>query len=251
MTDLLVFQEVVAGYLKKVPVLQGISLRVAPGEVVCLIGPNGAGKSTVLRTLSGLLSPMAGQVLFDGEDIGGVRPDLVLRLGVSHVPQGHTAFPDMTVEENLIMGGFTLKDRSELRSRIEEIYEMFPPFADRRKQKAGNLSGGQQKLLEIGRGLMVRPRLMLLDEPSLGLSPKNARLVFDTIGALPASGVTVLMVEQNARSGLQCADRGYVLELGRTRLERPAAELLVDPEVGRLYLGTGLGGRPQNEVSND
>ncbi len=241
MTDLLVFQDVIAGYLKSVPVLQGMTLRVAAGEIVCLIGPNGAGKSTVLRTVSGLLTPTGGRVMFDGEDIGGLRADLVLRKGISHVPQGHTGFPDMTVDENLIMGGFSLENNDEVRARLDEIYEMFPLFVERRRQKAGNMSGGQQKLLEIGRGLMVRPRLMLLDEPSLGLSPKNAKLVFDTVRALPQSGVTVLMVEQNARSGLQCSDRGYVLELGQARMERPAPDLLDDPDVGRLYLGGGLG----------
>lgn len=235
---LLELKNVVAGYLKGVNVLQGVSLHVNPGEIVCLIGPNGAGKSTVLRAISGLLKPTYGEILFDGESICGLRPDLILRRGIAQVPQGHSSFPAMSVHENLLMGGYTLRSRVERRQRLDHIYATFPMLAERRDAKAGNLSGGQQKVLEIGRALMLNPRLMILDEPSLGLAPITARMVFDTIKSLRANtGITILMVEQNARSGLAISDRGYVLELGQERLEGPAQQLLDDPKVAQLYLG--------------
>jgi branched-chain amino acid transport system ATP-binding protein len=235
---LLELNEVVAGYLRGVDVLQGVNLYVNPGELVCLIGPNGAGKSTVLRTISGLLSPSAGQIIFDGENIGGLRPDLVLRKGIAQVPQGHSAFPEMTVHENLLMGAYTLKDKAERKRRLEQVYQMFDLLKERRAEKAGNLSGGQQKVLEVGRALMIKPRMILFDEPSLGLAPKTAKMVFSAIKRLQQeAGITVLMVEQNAKSGLAIADRGYVLELGRERLEGPAGQLLTDPKVAHLYLG--------------
>jgi len=241
MTALLELREVVAGYLRGVHVLQGVSLRVAAGELVSLIGPNGAGKSTVLRTISGLLTPVSGRISFAGRDIGGLRPDLVLRRGIAHVPQGHSAFPDMTVHENLLMGAYTVADRADRRRRLDRVYDLFPLCRDRRDEKAGNLSGGQQKVLEIGRALMLQPAMMLLDEPSLGLAPKVARVVFDTIHRLRTDGgMTILMVEQNAKSALAISDRGYVLDLGRERLEGPAPRLLTDPQVARLYLGAGL-----------
>jgi branched-chain amino acid transport system ATP-binding protein len=229
---------VVAGYLRGVNVLQGVSLRINAGEIVCLIGPNGAGKSTVLRAISGLLAATHGEILFDGDNIAGLRPDLVLRKGITHVPQGHSAFPAMTINENLLLGAYTLRDRAERQRRVEEIYGMFPMLKGRYKAKAGDLSGGQQKVLEIGRALMLRPRLMMLDEPSLGLDPMTVRTVFDTItGLRTEAGITILMVEQNARSGLAISDRGYVLELGHERLEGKASELLNDPKVAQLYLG--------------
>jgi len=235
---LLELQEVVAGYLRGVNVLQGVTLHVDEGEIVCLIGPNGAGKSTVLRTISGLLHPTQGKILFGGKNIGGLRPDLVLHEGIAHVPQGHSSFPAMSVHENLLMGAFILKNRAERNRRLEAIYEMFNLLSERRQSKAGNLSGGQQKLLEIGRALMMSPRMMILDEPSLGLDPKTSRIVFDTIQHLRnETGITILMVEQNARSGLAISDRGYVLELGRERLKGPANLLLDDPKVAQLYLG--------------
>jgi branched-chain amino acid transport system ATP-binding protein len=235
-------KQVYAGYLSGVDVLQGISLHVKPGELVCLIGPNGAGKSTVLRTISGLLHPSRGQILFDGQDIAGRRPDLVLRHGIAHVPQGHSAFPNMTIHENLLMGAYALRDRAKRQQRLDRVYELFPMLLERRKEQAGNLSGGQQKVLEIGRALMLEPRLLLLDEPSLGLAPKMAQLVFEIVGRLrDEAGMTLLMVEQNARSGLAIANRAYVLELGRERLEGPADQLLNDPQVAQLYLGGNLG----------
>lgn len=238
---LLELEGVIAGYLRGVHVLHGVSLGVRAGELVCLIGPNGAGKSTVLRVISGLLRPSSGRVRFDGRDIGGLRPDLVLRCGIAHVPQGHSAFPGMTVHENLLMGAYTLRDRAERQRRMEMVFELFPLCVDRRDEKAGNLSGGQQKVLEIARALMLKPKMMLLDEPSLGLAPKMARLVFDTVRHLrDEGGVTVLMVEQNAKSALAISDRAYVLELGRERLEGPAHSLLSDPQVATLYLGGSI-----------
>lgn len=235
---LLELNKVVAGYLRGVNVLQGVSLRVDAGEIVCLIGPNGAGKSTVLRAISGLLSSTQGAILFDGEHIVGLRPDLILRKGIAHVPQGHSAFPGMTIHENLLLGAYTLRDRAERERRLDEVYDMFGMLKVRHKAKAGDLSGGQQKVLEIGRALMLRPRLMMLDEPSLGLDPMTVRTVFDTITRLRnEAGITILMVEQNARSGLAISDRGYVLELGHERLEGKASELLNDPKIAQLYLG--------------
>lgn len=235
---LLELKNVVAGYLKGVHVLQGVSLHVALGEIVCLIGPNGAGKSTVLRTVSGLLKPVEGEIIFNGEPIGGIRPDLVLRKGIAHVPQGHSSFPAMTIHENLLMGAYTVKNRAERGKRLEKVYGMFEMLGERRTSKAGNLSGGQQKVLEIGRALMLSPRLIILDEPSLGLAPMTAKMVFETIRKLrDETGITILMVEQNAKSGLAISDRGYVLELGRERLEGPASSLLNDPKVAQLYLG--------------
>jgi len=235
---LLELKNVVAGYLKGVDVLQGVNLQVDQQEIVCLIGPNGAGKSTVLRAISGLLKPTQGEILFDGDNIAGLRADLTLRRGIAQVPQGHSSFPDMTVHENLLMGAYSISDRSLRQQRLDQVYGMFGMLIDRRTAKAGNLSGGQQKLLEIGRALMLSPRLMILDEPSLGLAPITARAVFDTVQKLRAdSGITILMVEQNARSGLAISDRGYVLELGRERLEGKASTLLNDPRVAQLYLG--------------
>lgn len=234
-------ENVVAGYLPGVDVLQGINLSVDEAELVCLIGPNGAGKSTVLRTISGLLKPSMGRISFNGRDISGMRPDLVLQQGIAHVPQGHSAFPEMTVEENLLMGAYIMKNRAERRRRMKTVFETFPLLAERRFEKAGNFSGGQQKILEVGRALMLEPRMMLLDEPSLGLAPKTARMVFDTIKQLKdEKGMTILMVEQNAKSGLAISDRAYVLELGKERLQGPAATLLNDPRVAQLYLGGTL-----------
>lgn len=238
---LLEMKSVEAGYLRGIKVLQGINLHVNPGEVVCLIGPNGAGKSTVLRAISGLVKPSRGQIIFAGQDIGRLRPDQVLRHGIAHVAQGHTTFAEMTVYENLLMGAYTIKDKAERQRRLERVYTIFPMLAERRNERAGNLSGGQQKVVEIGRALMLEPRMILLDEPSLGLSPKMARMVFDIIRRLRDEfGITALMVEQNAKSGLAISDRGYVLELGRERLEAPAHQLLDDPQVAQLYLGGTL-----------
>jgi branched-chain amino acid transport system ATP-binding protein len=238
---LLELKDVVAGYLKGVDVLRGVNLHVNSGELVCLIGPNGAGKSTVLRAISGLLNPSQGEIVFNGENIVGLRPDIILQRGIAQVPQGHSSFPAMSIHENLLMGAYTLKDKTERARRLEEVYSMFDLLKERRNSKAGNLSGGQQKVLEVGRALMINPRMILFDEPSLGLAPKTARMVFDTIKRLQQeANITVLMVEQNAKSGLAISDRAYVLELGQERLTGPASELLNDPRVAQLYLGGSI-----------
>lgn len=230
--------DVVAGYLPGVEVLRRISMGVDPGEIVCLIGPNGAGKSTVLRVISGLLVPTAGAVRFEGQALNGMRPDLILRRGIAHVPQGHSSFPEMTVQENLLMGAYILNDRKELHRRMERVYRMFPVLEERKTVKAGNFSGGEQKMLEIGRALMMLPEILMLDEPSLGLAPKMARLVFETIERLrEETGIAVLLVEQNARSGLGIADRAYVLELGEAKIDGSAASILEDSRIAQLYLG--------------
>ena len=238
---MLEIKNVTAGYLPDVNVLQGINIHVNKGELVCMIGPNGAGKSTVLRAISGILKPNQGEIIFDSKSIGGLRPDLVLRQGIAHVPQGHSSFPEMTVQENLLMGAYVLNNKTERDRRMEKVYAMFPFLKERRNEKAGNFSGGQQKVLEMGRALMLEPKMILLDEPSLGLAPITAKQVFDTIKSLKDEmGMTVLMVEQNAKSGLAIADRAYVLELGIERLEGPATTLLNDPRVAELYLGGTL-----------
>jgi len=234
---MLVVENVVAGYIPGVNILQGISLKVEKGEMVCLVGPNGAGKSTVMRTISGLLHPNSGRVLFNGEDISALRPDQILAKGITQVPQGHSVFPKMTVHENLLMGAYTVKDRSSIPARIEKVYGFFPFLKERAKEKAGNLSGGQQKILEMGRALMLEPPFMMLDEPSLGLAPKTMANLFDTVKDLNKTGLTILMVEQNARQGLAASHRGYVLELGKEKFEGTAHELLNSPEMAKLYLG--------------
>jgi ABC-type branched-subunit amino acid transport system ATPase component len=235
--SLLSLENIVAGYIPGVEILQGVNLHVEAGEMVCLVGPNGAGKSTVLRTISGLLRPKSGRVVFDGRDINGLRPDQILEKGIAHVPQGHSVFPKMTIHENLLMGAYTIRDRASIRQRLDKVYALFPFLKERMKEKAGNLSGGQQKVLEMGRALMLEPPLILLDEPSLGLAPKTMASLFDTIKDLNRTGLTILMVEQNARQGLAASDRGYVLELGKEKFEGTSQELLDSPEMAKLYLG--------------
>jgi ABC-type branched-subunit amino acid transport system ATPase component len=234
---MLVIENVVAGYIPGVDILQGVSLHVDKGEMVCLVGPNGAGKSTVMRTISGLLHPKSGSVKFNGKEISSLRPDQVLAEGIAQVPQGHSVFPKMTVHENLLMGAYSVKDRASIPGRIEKVYGFFPFLKGRAREKAGNLSGGQQKILEMGRALMLEPPLMMLDEPSLGLAPKTMTSLFDTIKDLNRTGLTILMVEQNARQGLAASHRGYVLELGKEKFEGTAQELLNSPEMAKLYLG--------------
>ncbi len=230
-------ENVVAGYIPGVEILCGVNIYVDEGEIICLVGPNGAGKSTVLRTISGFLRPTSGKIVFNGNEISGLRPEQILKLGITHVPQGHSVFPKMTVHENLLMGAFTMKDRALITQRIERVYTSFPLLKERSHDKAGNLSGGQQKVLEIGRALMLEPALMILDEPSLGLAPKTMATLFEVVKDLNRNGVTILMVEQNARQGLACACRGYVLELGKAKFEGTAQELLDSPEMAKLYLG--------------
>jgi branched-chain amino acid transport system ATP-binding protein len=234
--SLLSLSDVVAGYGAG-DILKGVSLEVRQGQVTCLIGPNGAGKSTVLKCVSGLLRPRAGSVSFGGKDITSASPRAKLGLGLVHVPQDRSLFPHMTVWDNLLMGGYSIRDQSAIRHRIEEAADLFPILGQRRHAHAGSLSGGEQKQVEIARTLLLDPRLIMLDEPSIGLDPKSRRLVFSAIGTLAASGRTVLLVEQNARSGLAASHVGAVLESGVVRLVRAASALLTDPEVARLYLG--------------
>ena len=228
---------VVAGYGQG-DILQGVDLEVALGSITCVIGPNGAGKSTVLKAVSGLLHPSKGSITLDGETISGRSPREVLDRGVVHVPQERSLFPLMTVWDNVLMGGFVLRGRTAVHEKIEEIGERFPIVRERRRARAGSLSGGEQKIVEIARAMMLDPRIVLMDEPSMGLDPKARRVVFETVRELNASGSTVLLVEQNARSGLTIADRGAVMESGTVRLVGAAADLLHDPEVARLYLGS-------------
>lgn len=234
---MLVLENVTAGYIPGVNILQGVSLRVDQGEMVCLVGPNGAGKSTVMRTISGLLRPNSGRITFQDKEIHGLRPDQILAAGIVQVPQGHSVFPKMTIRENLLMGAYTVKERSSLAARLEKVYGFFPFLKERAREKAGNLSGGQQKILEMGRALMLEPPFMMLDEPSLGLAPKTMASLFDAIRDLNKTGLTILMVEQNARQGLAASHRGYVLELGKEKFEGTAQELLNSPEMAKLYLG--------------
>lgn len=235
--SMLVLENISASYIPGVDILRGVTMNVKQGEIVCLVGPNGAGKSTVLRTISGFLRPSKGSITFMGKSIGGMAPEEILKLGITHVPQGHSVFPKMTIHENLLMGAFTVKDKSVVAQRLEKVYELFSFLKDRKKDKAGNLSGGQQKVLEIGRALMLEPPLMILDEPSLGLAPKTMDTLFETVRNLNKTGLTILMVEQNARQGLASSNRGYVLELGKEKFEGTAKELLDSPEMAKLYLG--------------
>ena len=217
--------------------LKGVSLRAMAGEIVTLIGANGAGKSTLLRTISGIVPVRSGRVRFDGRDITRMPPHEIVGLGVSQSPEGRMVFANLTVEDNLELGAYCRKDRPGIRSDRDRVYQLFPRLLERRKQASGTLSGGEQQMLAMGRALMSRPRLLLLDEPSLGLAPLLVREIFRTIREINASGVTVLLVEQNAHMALSIAGRGYVLETGRVRLEDRADRLLQNDEVKRAYLG--------------
>ena len=223
-------------------ILRGVDLAVKRGEIVCLIGPNGAGKSTVLKTVSGLLRAKDGSIRFGGADLDRSTPRERLALGIVHVPQDRSLFPGMTVWENVEMGAFILSDARLVRRRLDEVAERFPIVARRRSSLAGSLSGGEQKQVELARSLMLDPALILLDEPSIGLDPKSRTAVFASIAQLTQDGRTVLLVEQNARSGLAVAHQGAVLEAGRVALTGPGPVLLDDPEVGRLYLGASANG---------
>ena len=218
-------------------VLRGLDLVAEAGEITCLIGPNGAGKSTVLRAVSGRLRPRRGAILLGDRNIIGVSPRHLLELGVVHVPQERSLFPLMTVWENMLMGGFIRQGRKEVRRRAESLAERFPLIRERSSERAGSLSGGEQKTIEIARALMLQPKVLLIDEPSIGLAPKARAEVFATLSSLSDGGWTILLVEQNARSGLAIADRGAVLDGGVVKLTGPGKDLLEDPEVGRLYLG--------------
>jgi ABC-type branched-subunit amino acid transport system ATPase component len=233
---LLQAEAITAGY-GALDILHGVSLSVRAGEIVSIIGPNGAGKSTAFKTIVGFLRPRAGTVRFDGQDITGLRPDQVLRRGLAYVPQGRIVFPQMTVLENLEMGAYIERDRGRIGAALERVHALFPILAERRSQKAGTMSGGEQQMVAIARALMTAPRLIMLDEPSLGLSPRFVTLIFEKLVEMKGAGYTLMLVEQNATRALAIADRGYVLELGRNRFEGRGADLLGDPEVKRLYLG--------------
>jgi branched-chain amino acid transport system ATP-binding protein len=220
-------------------ILKGVDLHVEEGTITCLIGPNGAGKSTVLKTVSGLLHPRHGSVHFGDTEISRLSPKARVLLGIVHVPQERSLFPGMTVTDNLLMGGYLIKDAKVVRERLEQALAAFPICRSRAGERAGSLSGGEQKQVELARTLILDPTLILLDEPSIGLDPRSRRIVFDSIRTLSSAGRTILLVEQNARSGLAASDFGAVLEGGRVRLEATGASLLEDPEVARLYLGAG------------
>jgi branched-chain amino acid transport system ATP-binding protein len=233
---ILILDAVVAGYGAG-DILKGVRLDVEPGTVTCLIGPNGAGKSTVLKTVSGLLRPRQGSVTFRGERIDRLSPKARLLLGIVHVPQERSLFPAMSVWDNVLMGGYLIRDAAVLAERLERAVEAFPICRSRRREQAGSLSGGEQKQVELARTLVLDPTLILLDEPSIGLDPRSRQLVFASIRTLSQAGRTVLLVEQNARSGLAASDTGAVLESGVVRLVDTGAALLKDPQVARLYLG--------------
>src|SRR2546428_3533582 len=218
-------------------VLKEINLDIEKGSITCIVGPNGAGKSTVLRVVSGLLRPRLGRICFRGVPIAGLSPQAILRRGIVQVPQERSLFPTMTVWENVRMGAYTVRDRALVQQRLGAVCEIFPLVRERRSEPAASLSGGQQKIVEFARALMLDPALVLLDEPSMGLDPKTRTIVFDTIRAMNQAGRTILLVEQNARSGLGLASHGVGMESGRVRLQGPRPAGLTNPEIGRLYLG--------------
>ncbi|MCJ7548147.1 MAG: ABC transporter ATP-binding protein [Anaerolineae bacterium] len=217
--------------------LHGVSFHVDEGEVVTLIGANGAGKSTTLRTISGLLPVTSGEVIYDGEDITGDEASSIVRRGVIHVPEGRRIFAPLTVRENLEMGAFTRTDKDEIQETMEHVFSFFPRLKERLEQAGGTLSGGEQQMLAVGRALMSKPRLLLMDEPSMGLAPILVEEIFNIIGEISQEGVTILLVEQNASMALSVADRGYVLETGAIHLEGAADVLAKDPDVRAAYLG--------------
>ena len=234
---LLAVDDIYAGY-QDFDILKGVTLVVHPGEIVCVIGPNGAGKSTVFKAIYGFVSVRQGAVHFDGQEITNARPQDVLSAGISIVPQLRSVFPQMTVMENLEMGMYLENDQSRIHQRIQYIFELFPRLAERRSQMAGTMSGGEQRMLEIGRALMLEPKIVMMDEPSAGLSPLITRMIFENIRRLNQEiGLTVLMIEQNARQGLEASHRGYVLELGRNAYEGEAQALLDNRDVRRAFLG--------------
>jgi branched-chain amino acid transport system ATP-binding protein len=234
--SLLTLEHLRAGYGRIVGI-SDISLNVLPGELVAVLGANGAGKSTMLRAISGMIRPTAGNVQFDGRDVTGRRSDKLARAGLVHVPEGRRPLPRLSVQENLRLGGFGGKS-AQVAERMDHVFERFERLRDRRDQKAGTLSGGEQQMLVIGRAMMMNPKVLLLDEPSLGLSPKLVQEVFEMIRSLAADGLTVLLVEQNVLQGLKIADRGYVLSQGRVVGSGPADQLLADPALVRSYLGS-------------
>jgi ABC-type branched-subunit amino acid transport system ATPase component len=227
-------ENVVSGY-GSMEVLHGLSLEVEEGQIVSMLGPNGAGKTTLLRTVFGVLEPWKGKIHFKGEDISGLPPESIVRMGMAYIPQEYNIFPSLTVQENLEMGAFIRED--DIRPRMEEVFELFPDLTDRRKSQAGELSGGMRQMLAIGRALMLNPEMLLLDEPSTGLAPFLVDVIFERVEKLNEQGVTVFLVEQNAAKALGSSHRAYILEGGEKKAEGSAQEILEDEEIGRLYLG--------------
>ena len=231
---LLYTEDLTAGYVPEVDILNGTSIHVDEGEIVTVVGPNGAGKSTLIKTIFGLLQPREGRVVFAGDDISGRRPHDITRLGLSYVPQLDNVFPSLSVEENLEMGAL---DRARTREQMERMYELFPRLGERKGQSVGTMSGGERQMVAMARALMPDPKLLLLDEPSAGLAPAFVDAIFEKTEDINREGVTLVMVEQNAKRALAMSDRGYVLDLGKERFEGPGDELLSDPKVAELYLG--------------
>ena len=224
-------------YYGVIQAIKGISFHVEEGEVIALIGSNGAGKTTTLQTVTGMLSPKGGQILFEGKDITRVPGHEIVAMGMAHVPEGRRVFSQLSVLENLRLGAYTRKDKNEVEESLERIYQSFPRLMERKSQLAGTLSGGEQQMLAMGRALMSKPRIVLMDEPSMGLSPILVQEIFRIIEEISASGTTVLLVEQNAKKALSIADRAYVLETGSIVLEGRASELLHDESIKKAYLG--------------
>jgi branched-chain amino acid transport system ATP-binding protein len=238
-----------AGYGRAALVLRGLTVKVPPATIVCLVGPNGAGKSTVLKVASGMLTPRSGTILVDGVDVTRNGPQDMIRCGLSHVLQGHSVFKEMTVAENVALGAYTVRDKQVVAERIEFVQTLFPVVAERWTALAGALSGGQQKQVEFARSLMVSPKVVLLDEPSMGLDPKTTSKVFEQVVRMRDAGIAVLLVEQNARRALETADIGCVLDLGRVHLSGPSRDLLADPQLAELYLGGRPTGAPTSAAS--
>lgn len=238
-TSILVLDEVVAGY-GELTVLNGTSLEAKRGAITTVIGPNGAGKSTVFKTVFGLLPVRSGRVLFEGHDVTNLAPRALLELGISYVPQGRNIFPELSVRHNLELGATAAPSSVDVAARIDAVMDRFPMLRARASAQASTLSGGQQKLLEIARGLLLDPKLMLIDEPSIGLSPVLVKETFAILQDLRAKGMSILMVEQNAKRALEISDYGVVIELGKTRMSGEARTILADPKVGQLFLGGGL-----------
>lgn len=217
--------------------IKGVSFEVNEGEVIALIGANGAGKTTILHTVTGLIAPKSGKIEFEGKDITKMPAHKIVTLGMAHVPEGRRVFADLSVYENLLMGAFTRKDKDEIAKTLEMVYKRFPRLRERKNQVAGTLSGGEQQMLAMGRALMSHPKILLMDEPSMGLSPLFVNEIFDIIKEVSASGTTVLLVEQNAKKALSIADRAYVLETGKIVLDAAAGVLMNDPSIKKAYLG--------------
>jgi neutral amino acid transport system ATP-binding protein len=229
-------QEIYGGYIKDLDILQGASMKVRAGELVTIVGPNGAGKSTLAKAIFGLVTPHRGSILFNGQNIVGLKPDRIVQLGMGYVPQIANVFRSLTIDENLDMGAF-VSDGSGVKARKREMYERFPALVNKRNQSAGTLSGGERQQLAMAKALMLKPSLLVLDEPSAALSPIMVTNVFEQIQQVRSEGTAIILVEQNARQALKMSDRGYVLEAGRDRFEGRGEDLLNDPKVGELYLG--------------